>query len=67
MRDERQYLIVGGGASGLVAGIVLLRHGAARVTVLEKAPRVGKKLLVTGNGTCNIEPSNRAVNDRILL
>ena len=45
--------IVGGGASGLTAAITAARHGAA-VSVLEKLPRVGKKLLATGNGRCNL-------------
>lgn len=56
---KQRILIIGGGAAGLVAGIVLLRGGAA-VTVCERAPRVGKKLLTTGNGTCNI--GNRAMD-----
>lgn len=51
-----KVLIVGGGASGLVAGIVAARQGA-KVTILEKLGRVGKKILTTGNGRCNI--SNR--------
>jgi len=36
----------------MVAAIAAARHGAA-VTVLERMPRVGKKLLATGNGRCN--------------
>lgn len=46
-------LIIGGGAAGLTAGVLLLRAGA-RVTLVERGARVGKKLLSTGNGTCNI-------------
>ncbi len=53
MGKAPNILVIGGGAAGLVAGILLLRGGAA-VTVCERAPRVGKKLLTTGNGTCNI-------------
>ncbi|MCL2569238.1 MAG: aminoacetone oxidase family FAD-binding enzyme [Oscillospiraceae bacterium] len=45
--------IIGGGASGLVAALSAARLGAA-VAVLEKLPRVGKKLLATGNGRCNL-------------
>ncbi len=45
-------LIIGGGASGLAAAIEAAKRG--RVTVLEKAPRVGRKLAVTGNGRCNL-------------
>jgi hypothetical protein len=45
-------IVVGGGAAGMVAAIAAARRGAA-VTVLERMPRVGKKLLATGNGRCN--------------
>lgn len=46
-------LVIGGGASGLAAAIEAARHGAS-VTVIEKLERVGKKILVTGNGRCNL-------------
>ena len=45
--------IIGGGASGLAAAIAAARFGAA-VAILEKLPRVGKKILATGNGRCNL-------------
>lgn len=45
--------IVGGGASGLIAAIVAARAGA-KVLIIEKQNRIGKKILVTGNGRCNI-------------
>ncbi|MCR5278814.1 MAG: aminoacetone oxidase family FAD-binding enzyme [Lachnospiraceae bacterium] len=44
--------IVGGGASGMMAAIVAAKNGA-KVTILEKNDRVGKKILSTGNGRCN--------------
>lgn len=50
---KRQVIIVGGGASGLAAGIQAARLGAS-VTILEHTSRPGKKLLSTGNGKCNI-------------
>lgn len=52
MKDA-QLLILGGGASGLAAAIEAARQGAD-VTVLEKLDRVGKKILATGNGRCNL-------------
>lgn len=55
-------IIIGGGASGLAAAIFCAERGK-RVLVLEKAPRVGKKLLATGNGTCNIT-NTHATPDR---
>ena len=42
--------IVGGGASGLVSAC--LEKG--KVTLIEKSDRVGKKILLTGNGRCNL-------------
>lgn len=48
-------LIIGGGAAGLAASVFLGRAGQGRrIAVLEKGPRVGKKLMATGNGTCNL-------------
>ncbi len=53
MSSTRSVTIVGGGASGMMAAISAARAGAA-VTLLERMPRVGKKLLATGNGRCNL-------------
>lgn len=50
---KHTIIIIGGGASGLTAAIAAARQGAA-VTVLEHMDRVGKKILSTGNGRCNI-------------
>ena len=52
----QQILILGGGASGLAAALAAAEAApAARVTVLERNPKVGKKLLATGNGRCNLD------------
>ncbi len=48
----KRVLIIGGGASGLMAAIIAARNGA-KVTVLEHQNQIGKKILVTGNGRCN--------------
>jgi predicted Rossmann fold flavoprotein len=45
--------VVGGGASGMMAAIVAAQHGA-QVTLCERLDRVGRKLLATGNGRCNL-------------
>ncbi len=48
-------LIVGGGAAGLCAAITAKRKKKnLKVTILEANDRVGKKLITTGNGRCNI-------------
>ncbi len=49
----QEILILGGGASGLTAAIAAARAGA-RATLLERGERVGKKILSTGNGRCNL-------------
>ena len=46
-------IILGGGAAGLTAAAALGESGL-RVTVVERLDRVGKKLLSTGNGRCNL-------------
>ena len=48
----KNVVIIGGGASGLMAAIWASRLGSA-VTVLEKNDKPGRKLLATGNGRCN--------------
>ena len=45
--------IIGGGASGMMAAIQAAESGAS-VTILERRDRIGKKLLATGNGRCNL-------------
>lgn len=53
MRVPADVLILGGGAAGLAAAAALGARGA-RVRVLERQSRAGKKLLATGNGRCNL-------------
>jgi hypothetical protein len=50
---NNKIIVAGGGASGLVAAIYAARKGAD-VTILEHRDRVGKKILMTGNGKCNM-------------
>ncbi len=49
--------IIGGGASGLLLAVALAREGGD-VILFEKSRRVGKRLLATGNGRCNITNLN---------
>lgn len=48
----KKVIVVGGGASGLIAAIIAKRHGAD-VSIIERNPKLGKKILATGNGRCN--------------
>ncbi len=54
--------VIGGGASGLACAIELLKNVKnkedVQVTILERLPRIGKKILVTGNGRCNLTNIN---------
>ena len=47
-------IIIGAGAAGLCAAITAARAGQ-RVILLEQNNKVGKKILVSGNGKCNID------------
>ena len=49
-----KVLIIGGGASGMMAALSALENPENSVTLLERQGRVGKKLLATGNGRCNL-------------
>ena len=50
---KKSVLVAGAGASGLMAALWAARAGAS-VTLLEGEERPGKKLLITGNGRCNL-------------
>lgn len=53
----KKVIVVGGGAAGMTAGIVARRNGCD-VVILEQMNRVGKKILATGNGRCNLTNEN---------
>lgn len=46
-------LIIGGGAAGMAAALSASGNGK-KVAIAEASPRVGRKLLATGNGRCNL-------------
>lgn len=54
---KNKLIIIGGGASGITAAITAARCGM-KVTILERCDRIGKKILATGNGTCNLTNLN---------
>jgi len=51
--SSREIAVIGGGAAGMVAAISAARNGS-KVTVYEANDRMGKKILATGNGRCNL-------------
>ena len=46
--------IIGGGASGMAAALAAAENRDAQIILMERQTRVGRKLLSTGNGRCNL-------------
>ena len=46
-------MVIGGGAAGCMAALAAAERGAA-VTLLERNPKLGRKLYITGKGRCNV-------------
>lgn len=51
--EKFEVAVIGGGAAGMTAAIAAAKAGA-RVILLERNDRLGKKILMTGNGKCNL-------------
>ena len=51
-----RVIVIGGGPAGMMAAITAAENGY-KVTLLEKMERLGRKLLITGKGRCNITSS----------
>lgn len=51
-----RVIVVGGGPAGMMAAITAAENGND-VTIIEKMPSFGRKLLITGKGRCNITSS----------
>ena len=56
-------IVIGGGPAGMIAAITAARAGK-NVVLLEKNDRLGKKLLITGKGRCNV--TNNCTADEVL-
>ena len=50
---HNKCIVVGGGASGMMAALCAARSGA-RVILLERNEKLGKKMYITGKGRCNV-------------
>ena len=53
LRMVSDIVIIGGGASGIMAAIAASKKGAL-VTLIEKEERLGRKVYITGKGRCNL-------------
>ncbi len=51
------FVVVGGGAAGIMAAVQAAQQGV-RVAIVERNARLGKKILVSGNGRCNLTNVN---------
>lgn len=56
-------LIIGGGAAGMLCAVTAAKNGA-KVAILERNDRLGKKLAITGKGRCNV--CNNSDNETIM-
>lgn len=63
-QDIWDVAVIGGGAAGMMAAGRAAEQGA-RVVLIEKNPKLGKKLLITGGGRCNI--TNGEPEERVFL
>lgn len=59
---NKKVAIVGAGASGLFSAMLCAKKGA-EVTIFEQNTKPAKKILVSGNGRCNISNRHLSVND----
>ena len=59
---KTEIAVIGGGASGLMAAITAKKSGK-EVVILERKDRILKKVLITGNGRCNITNVNADISN----
>lgn len=59
---DTDILVIGGGAGGTMAAITAANLGC-RVTLIEKNARIGRKLLISGKGRCNLTNAETEVSE----
>ena len=59
----KHIIVIGGGAAGMMAALYAAR-GGARVTLLERNEKLGKKVYITGKGRCNV--TNASEMDEVM-
>ena len=63
MRNKTDVIVIGAGPAGMMAAGIAARRGL-RVIIVEKNNRVGRKLMITGKGRCNI--TNNCDSDKFI-
>ena len=58
-----EVAVIGGGASGMIAALTAAEVSGRHVLLLERQQRIGRKLLATGNGRCNLSNRDAAPAD----
>ena len=53
MNNQKNIIVIGGGAAGMIAAIAAAKEGCA-VSLYEKNEKLGKKIFITGKGRCNV-------------
>jgi predicted flavoprotein YhiN len=56
--SQPHIAVIGAGAAGLAAAYFAAESGAVRVTLVEKTPEAGKKILISGGTRCNVLPGS---------
>ena len=62
--EVKDVIVIGGGPAGMIAAATSAARGK-RVSLLEKNPHVGKKLLITGGGRCNVTNNKPVVREML--
>ena len=57
-------IVIGGGAAGCMAAGTAAKQGK-RVLLIERNPRIGRKVMITGKGRCNVTNSKTLVNELV--
>ena len=61
-KKMNEIIVIGGGAAGMMAALQAARSGA-RVALLEKNEKLGKKVYITGKGRCNVTNACEEIQD----
>ena len=66
MEKEYDLIVIGGGPSGMMAAGIAAQNGA-KVLLLEKNKGLGKKILITGKGRCNVTTDKFDVRELVKI